>query len=127
MTRTRTLSRFTFVVASLVVTTTAAAQRTTVDTTAAARATSKADTGRVAVRIFAEASAREIHFAKQPELHVRLAGGLDSIHVLERRNLPSPIAVGRTYRDVYVAVEIFGRVDADCITRQLLGDRAPAD
>ena len=86
-----------------------------------------ADTSRVAVRIFAEASAREIHFAKQPELYVRLAGGLDSIHVIERRNLPSPIVAGRTYKDVYVAVEIFGRVNAECITRQLLGNRAPTD
>src|SRR6185436_12011122 len=77
------------------------------------------DTGRVAVRIFAEASAREVKFSAQPELRVRLAGGLDSIHVIERRNLPSPIVMGTTYRDVYVAVEIFGRVNADCIARQL--------
>jgi hypothetical protein len=79
----------------------------------------KRDTSRVAVRIFAEASAREVRFTSQPQLHVRLAGGLDSVHVLERRNLPSPVVTGTTYKDVYVAVEIFGRVNADCIARQL--------
>lgn len=77
------------------------------------------DTARVAVRILAEASAREVRFTAQPELRVRLAGGLDSIHVIERRNLPSPIVMNTTYRDVYVAVEIFGRVNADCIARKL--------
>jgi hypothetical protein len=85
------------------------------------------DTARVAVRIFAEASAREVRFTSQPELRVRLEGGLDSIHVIERRNLPSPIVMNTTYRDVYVAVEIFGRVNAECIARTLrarLGDSA---
>jgi hypothetical protein len=73
----------------------------------------------VSVVIFAEASAKEVTFASQPQLHVRLMGGLDSMHVLERRNLPSPVVTGTTYRDVYVAVQIFGRVNAECITQNL--------
>src|SRR4051812_6816041 len=36
----------------------------------------------VAVVIYAEASAREIRFSAQPEVHVRLTGELDSLHVL---------------------------------------------
>jgi hypothetical protein len=50
---------------------------------------------------------------------VRLCGGLDSVHVVERRNLPDPVVAGHTYRDVYVAVEIFGRLNADCIVAAL--------
>ena len=65
--------------------------------------------------LLAAASAREVTFAKQPEIRVRLCGGLDSLRVVERRNLPTPVVAGRTYRDVYVAVEIFGRLNADCI------------
>ena len=72
-----------------------------------------------AVVLFAAASAREVTFAKEPEIRVRLCGGLDSIRVVERRNLPDPVVVSRTYRDVYVAVEIFGRINADCIVASL--------
>lgn len=71
------------------------------------------------VVLFAAASAREVTFAKQPEVRVRLCGGLDSLRVVERRNLPNPVVAGRTYRDVYVAVEIFGRLNADCIVAAL--------
>src|ERR1044072_6779699 len=74
---------------------------------------------RVAVVIFAEASAKEVSFKSQPQLHVRLSGGLDSVHVLDRRNLPSPVVTGTTYRDVHIAVELFGRVNAERIARTL--------
>jgi hypothetical protein len=50
---------------------------------------------------------------------------MDSLHVVERRNLPDPVVVGHTYRDVYVAVEIFGRLDAGCISATLT--QAPRD
>jgi hypothetical protein len=80
--------------------------------------------GQVAVVIFAEATAGEVSFRSQPRLHVRLSGGLDSVHVLDRRNLPSPVVTGTTYRDVHVAVEIFGRVNAECIARTLTGGAA---
>lgn len=78
-----------------------------------------------AVMLFAAASAGEVTFAKQPEIRVRLCGGLDSVHVVERRNLPNPVVTGRTYRNVYVAVEIFGRINADCIVAALTS--APRD
>jgi hypothetical protein len=68
-----------------------------------------------------------VTFAKQPEIRVRLCGGLDSLHVVERRNLPNPVVAGRTYRDVYVAVEIFGRLNADCITAALTGTSSRPD
>jgi hypothetical protein len=90
------------------------------DTTRAARARTDS-AGPVAVVIYAAASAREVHFNKQPEIRVRLSGGLDSVHVLERRNLPSPVVTGTTYRDVYVAVQIFGRLTADCLKQTLAG------
>src|SRR6185503_14861499 len=83
--------------------------------------------GPVDVVIFAAATAREVTFASQPDLRVRLCGGLDSVHVLERRNLPDPVVAGTTYRDVYVAVQIFGRLTADCITRELLAARITGD
>jgi hypothetical protein len=82
---------------------------------------------RAAVVVLAAARAREVTFAKQPEIRVRLCGGLDSIHVVERRNLPNPVVAGRTYRDVYVAVAIFGRMNADCIVAALTRRSAGAD
>jgi len=95
---------------------------------AARRPSSRPDTTKsAAVILFAAASAREITFAKQPEIRVRLCGGLDSIHVVERRNLPNPVVTGHTYRDVYVAVEIFGRLNADCIVAALTSTAAPRD
>lgn len=76
---------------------------------------------RHSIVVFAEASAREVQFRAQPRIEVHLLGALDSIRVLDRTNLPSPVVVGRTYRDVHVAVEIFGRVTADCLERLLRG------
>jgi hypothetical protein len=91
------------------------------------RLATRSDSGPVDVVIFAAAQVGEIRFASQPDIRVRLCGGLDSVHVLERRNLPSPVVAGTTYRDVYVAVQIFGRLTADCIARTLTGTRARAD
>jgi len=59
--------------------------------------------------------AREIQFAKQPDISVRLTGSLgDSVHVLERRNLPKPVVAGATYRDVFIAVEIVAHLADSC-------------
>jgi hypothetical protein len=75
----------------------------------------------------ASVSAREVRFASQPRVSIRLCGGtLDSIRILERRNLPSPVVAGTTYRDVRVAIEILGHLNASCITRGLTGGRAGA-
>jgi len=79
------------------------------------------------IRLFAAVSAREVRFAAQPRIRVRLCNGaIDSLHVLERRNLPSPVRVGTTYRDVYVAVEMLGHLNAMCLSGLVTGQR-PAD
>ena len=90
-------------------------------------ADSGAAPGRPAIILFAAASAGEVRFASQPEIRVRLCGGLDSIRVIDRKNLPSPIVTGTTYRNVYVAVQIFGRLNADCVTNAILGERQVPD
>jgi hypothetical protein len=70
----------------------------------------------------ADVSAREVRFAKQPEIRVTLVGGtLDSVRVLERRNLPERIVPGATYRDVYIAVEVIGKLHAECLAQMLTG------
>ena len=75
----------------------------------------------------ASVSAREVRFASQPRVSIRLCGGtLDSVRILERRNLPSPVVAGTTYRDVRVAIEILGHLNANCIARGLTGGRAGA-
>jgi hypothetical protein len=85
--------------------------------TAAAAAPRDTTGGRGAPDIIlcASVSAREVRFATQPQISVRLSGALgDSVHVLERRNLPRPVGAGTTYRDVFVAVEILGHLAQSC-------------
>lgn len=73
----------------------------------------------------ASVSAREVTFRTQPQVSIRLCGGtLDSIRVVERRNLPTPVVAGTTYRDVYVAIEILGHLTGSCIANGLTGGRA---
>ena len=73
----------------------------------------------------ASVSARELTFRAQPHVAIRLCGGtLDSIRVVERRNLPTPVVAGTTYRDVYVAIEILGHLTGSCIANGLTGGRA---
>ena len=73
----------------------------------------------------ASVSAREVRFNAQPRVTIRLCGGtLDSVRILERRNLPSPVVAGTTYRDVYVAIEILGHVRATCLAHALIGGGA---
>src|SRR5919201_1661702 len=49
--------------------------------------------------------ADEVRFASTPHLRVRLCWGGDTLRVVQRDNLPSPVVPGTTYRNVYVAVE----------------------
>jgi hypothetical protein len=79
-----------------------------------------ADTDRrPTIALLVSASAREIRFASQPNIVVRRCGGAgDSVRVLERRNLPERIEPGVTYRDVYIAVEILGHLNAACILQR---------
>jgi hypothetical protein len=63
--------------------------------------------------------ADEVRFGAQPHLRVRLCWGGDTLRVVQRDNLPSPVVAGTTYRNVYVAVELIGRVNAECLATQL--------
>ena len=87
------------------------------------RAQTVADSARnPTIVVRADVSAREVRFAKQPELRVTLVGGtLDSVRVLERRNLPERVQPGVTYRDVYIAVEIVGKLHAQCLAERITG------
>ena len=83
--------------------------------------------GQPDIVLFAAVSADEVTFAKQPKICVKLRGDaqLDSVHVIGRKNLASPVVSNTTYRNVYVAVEILGRLNATCIASRIT--RAPAD
>jgi hypothetical protein len=63
--------------------------------------------------------ADEVRFAKQPNVRVRLCWGGDTLRVVQRQNLPSPVVAGTTYRNVYVAVELVGRLNAECLANIL--------
>jgi hypothetical protein len=41
--------------------------------------------------------------------------------VIERRNLPDPVQPGVTYRDVFIAVEILGHLNAECLASRIAG------
>jgi hypothetical protein len=83
--------------------------------TAAPRAAANARKPDVIVLAFFRAE--EVRFSAQPRIAVRVCGDLDSAHIIARRNLPDPVVVGETYRDVYIAVELIGRVKtADSIS-----------
>ena len=79
-----------------------------------------------AVRLFAAVRADEVQFARQPKICVALRGDvrLDSVRIVGRRNLASPVVTGTTYRDIYVAVEILGRLNAECISARITGAAA---
>ena len=79
---------------------------------------------RPTIVLYAEASAREVRFAAPPRIVVRLCGAVtDSVRVLERRNLPERVQPGVTYRDVFIAVEIIGRLNAECLSQRITGER----
>jgi hypothetical protein len=79
--------------------------------------------GRTALRLFAAVEAQEVRFEKQPKICVTLHGDarLDSVRVVGRRNLASPVVRGTTYRDIYVAVEILGHLKAECVSARITG------
>jgi hypothetical protein len=81
------------------------------------------DTSRAALRILASVTADEVRFIGSPRVCVRLTGDvqLDSVRLLGRRNLASPVVSGTTYRNVYVAVEILGHLNAECIASRITG------
>jgi hypothetical protein len=63
--------------------------------------------------------ADEVRFAKQPHVRVRLCWGGDTLRVVQRENLPSPVVAGTTYRNVYLAVELVGRLNGECLANVL--------
>jgi hypothetical protein len=83
--------------------------------------TPRADTAHASVRLLASVEASEVTFAREPKICVRLNGDarLDSVHVVGRRNITSPVVSGTTYRNVYVAVEILGHLNAECIAARI--------
>ena len=80
------------------------------------------DTGAADVLLFAAVEARTLRFNSQPRVSVRLCwgnGAGDTLRVIERRNLPTPVVTGVTYRDVYVATELLANLNAVCLLREL--------
>jgi len=75
--------------------------------------------GQADVMLLVGVHADEVRFGAQPHLRVRLCWGGDTLRVVQRDNLPSPVVAGTTYRNVYVAVELIGRVNAECLATQL--------
>ena len=70
--------------------------------------------------------ADEVRFAAQPHVRVRLCWGGDTLRVVQRDNLPSPIVPGTTYRNVYIAVELVGRLNAECLADKIgVGNTSP--
>ena len=76
----------------------------------------RGDTAGAVAVIRASVRMNEVTFRTEPRASARLIGCAGPpVRVLERRNLPERVEPGATYRDVYVAVEIVGRLEAACI------------
>ena len=108
----------------------ASATRTSRDTARARRDTASvgvggAQTGEPDIIFTAAVQANEVRFASQPRVRVRLCWGGDTLRVVQRQNIPSPVVAGTTYRNVYVAVELLGRLNAECLVDRISGTRAP--
>jgi hypothetical protein len=95
------------------------------DTSARARADTAsfgiggARSGAADVLLLVGIHADSVRFASQPHVRVRLCWGGDTVRVVQRDNLPSPIVPGTTYKNVYVALEILGRVNAECLAERI--------
>lgn len=97
------------------------------DTSAARVGTTGADsagrtassTGRADVVLLVAFSADELRFNSQPDARIRFCWGGDSLHVVERKNLPSPVVAGTTYRNVFIAAELRAYLNAECLSERL--------
>jgi hypothetical protein len=81
--------------------------------------TGGARTGNPTVHLLVGVQADQVTFAKQPNVRVRLCWGGDTLRVVQRTNLPSPVVAGTTYRNVYVAVELIGRLNGQCLSNAI--------
>ena len=79
----------------------------------------RARTGAADVLLLVGVHADEVRFASQPHVRVRLCWGGDTVRVVQRDNLPSPVVPGTTYRNVYIAVELLGRINAECLASMI--------
>ena len=84
-----------------------------------------ARTGEADVLLLVGVHADQVTFASTPHIRVRLCWGGDTLRVVQRDNLPSPVVPGTTYRNVYVAVELLGRINAECLADRLRVRSAP--
>ncbi|MFL5593852.1 MAG: hypothetical protein ACJ78M_03230 [Gemmatimonadaceae bacterium] len=95
------------------------------DTTARPRADSAsfglggARTGAADVLLLVGVHADQVRFGSQPHVRARLCWGGDTLRVIQRDNLPSPVVPGTTYRNVFIAVELIGRVNAECLADRI--------
>lgn len=78
-----------------------------------------ARTGAADVMLLVGVHADEVRFASTPRLRVRLCWGGDTLRVVQRDNLPSPVVPGTTYRNVFIAVELIGRINAECLANRI--------
>jgi hypothetical protein len=78
------------------------------------------------ILLLAAVQANEVRFASQPRVRVRLCWAGDTLTVVRRDNLPTPVVAGTTYRNVFVAVELLGRLNAECLLDRI-ATRAPAN
>jgi hypothetical protein len=74
-----------------------------------------ARTGAADIILLASIQADEVRFATQPQVRVRFCWAGDTLTVVRRDNLPRPVVAGTTYRNVFVAVELLGRLNAECL------------
>ena len=68
------------------------------------------------VVIIASAQIAELRFESAPRLRLTTLG-CDSVRVTERRNLPTPVQPGVTYRDVGIGIEIRSWLNVQCLPR----------
>lgn len=69
------------------------------------------------VILFVSFSADQLRFNSQPNAAIRFCWGGDSLRVVERRNLPSPVVAGTSYKDVYIAAELRMYLSPECLAR----------
>jgi hypothetical protein len=78
-----------------------------------------ARSGKADVVLWVGVHADQVRFASQPHVRVRLCWGGDTLRVVQRTNIPSPVVAGTTYRNVYVAVELVGRLNGECLANAI--------